>query len=169
VRQLADDGRLEVQDAPPPPPLLRALRRPAVPSLVAVPLPPVLDAPPEPIPAAAKAPLRVYGAGIGRGLLEQVVRARQLPVEVMGSVDFPASIGLLYTAFTQFLGFSNYGDEYKVMGLAPFGEPRYVEEVMRIVRLRPGGLFFIGTAEGRIACRTPLQVLAPGAFRKVAG
>jgi stage III sporulation protein SpoIIIAA len=88
VRQLADDGRLEVQDAPPPPPLLRALRRPAVPSLVAVPLPPVLDAPPEPTAAAATdAPLRVYGAGIGRGLLEQVVRARQLPVEVMGNVD----------------------------------------------------------------------------------
>ncbi len=88
VRQLADDGRLEVQDAPPPPPLLRALRRPAVPALVAVPLPPVLDAPPEPTTAAAtNAPLRVYGAGIGRGLLEQVVRARQLPVEVMDGVD----------------------------------------------------------------------------------
>jgi carbamoyltransferase len=69
--------------------------------------------------------------GVGRGTR----------IEVMGSVDFPASIGLLYTAFTQFLGFSDYGDEYKVMGLAPFGEPRYVEEVMRIVRLRPGGLF----------------------------
>ncbi len=87
VRELADDGRLEVQEAPPPPPLLRALRRPAAPSLVAVPLPPVLDAPLEPAPAATSAPLRVYGAGIGRGLLEQVVRARQLPVEVMGSVD----------------------------------------------------------------------------------
>ena len=89
VRELADDGRLKVQDAPPSPPLLRALRRPvAPPSLVAVPLPPVLDAPPaEPTPAPANAPLRVYGAGIGRGLLEQVVRARQLPVEVMPSVD----------------------------------------------------------------------------------
>jgi stage III sporulation protein SpoIIIAA len=87
VRELADDGRLEVQDAPPPPPLLRALRRPAVPSLVAVPLPPVLDAPPEPTAAVTAVPLRVYGAGIGRGLLEQVVRARQLPVEVMGSVE----------------------------------------------------------------------------------
>jgi stage III sporulation protein SpoIIIAA len=87
VRELADDGRLEVKDAPPPPPLLRALRRPAAPSLVAVPLPPVLDAPPEPTPAATIAPLRVYGAGIGRGLLEQVVRARQLPVEVMDSVE----------------------------------------------------------------------------------
>jgi stage III sporulation protein SpoIIIAA len=87
VRELADDGRLQVQDTPPPPPMLRALRRPAAPSLVAVPLQPVLDAPPEPTPAATSAPLRVYGAGIGRGLLEQVVRARQLPVEVIGSVE----------------------------------------------------------------------------------
>jgi stage III sporulation protein SpoIIIAA len=87
VRELADDGRLEVQDAPPPPPLLRALRRPAAPPLVAVPLPPVLDAPPDSTPSATSAPLKVYGAGIGRGLLEQVVRARQLPVEVIDSVD----------------------------------------------------------------------------------
>lgn len=38
-----------------------------------------------------------------------------------------------------------------------------------LTRLRPGGLMFIGTAEGRIPCRTPIQVVAPGAFRKVAG
>jgi chemotaxis protein methyltransferase CheR len=37
-----------------------------------------------------------------------------------------------------------------------------------LTQLRPGGLFFIGTAEGRVPCQTPLQVLAPGAFRKVA-
>jgi chemotaxis protein methyltransferase CheR len=38
-----------------------------------------------------------------------------------------------------------------------------------LTQLRPGGLFFIGTAEGRVPCDTPLKVLAPGAFRKVAG
>ena len=38
-----------------------------------------------------------------------------------------------------------------------------------LTQLRPGGLFFIGTAEGRVPCNTPIQVLAPGAFRKVAG
>jgi nucleoside-triphosphatase THEP1 len=93
VRELDQDGRLEVRDAPPPPPLLRALRRPAAPSLVAVPLPPVHRDPPVqpeavgPPSALPDAPLRVYGAGIGRGLLEQVVRARQLPVQVVGSVE----------------------------------------------------------------------------------
>jgi hypothetical protein len=52
------------------------------PALVAVPLPPVPEA-----PAPGSAPLRVYGAGINCGLLEQVVRARQLPVQVVGSVE----------------------------------------------------------------------------------
>jgi stage III sporulation protein SpoIIIAA len=91
VREQADDGRVQVQDAPPPPPLLRALPRPAAPSLVAVPLPPVIDSLAESVqrsPQASPAmPLRVYGAGIGRGALEQVVRARQLPVQVVGSVE----------------------------------------------------------------------------------
>ncbi|HNJ58931.1 MAG TPA: carbamoyltransferase N-terminal domain-containing protein, partial [Chitinophagaceae bacterium] len=46
-------------------------------------------------------------------------------IEVIDSVDFPHSMGIFYTAFTQLLGFPYYGDEYKVMGLAPYGEPKY--------------------------------------------
>ena len=46
---------------------------------------------------------------------------------VLDSVDFPHSIGIFYTAFTQLLGFPHYGDEYKVMGMAPYGEPKYVD------------------------------------------
>jgi carbamoyltransferase len=42
-------------------------------------------------------------------------------------------VGLLYTAFTQFLGFPYYGDEYKVMGLSPYGEPTYLEAMKKIV------------------------------------
>ncbi|MBY0438162.1 MAG: SAM-dependent methyltransferase, partial [Burkholderiales bacterium] len=50
-----------------------------------------------------------------------------------------------------------------------FDAPTKVEVVDRVLdELRPGGLFFIGTAEGRVPCRTPLQTLAPGAFRKAA-
>jgi chemotaxis protein methyltransferase CheR len=50
-----------------------------------------------------------------------------------------------------------------------FDPPTKSEVVDRVLtQLRPGGLFFIGTAEGRVACRTPIQVLAPGAFRKSA-
>jgi chemotaxis protein methyltransferase CheR len=51
-----------------------------------------------------------------------------------------------------------------------FDPPTKSEVVDRVLaRLRPGGLFFIGTAEGRVSCTTPLKVLGPGAFRKVAG
>ena len=48
-------------------------------------------------------------------------------------VLFPHSLGLFYTAMTQFLGFEKYGDEYKVMGLAPYGEPIYVEKLRKIL------------------------------------
>jgi carbamoyltransferase len=56
-------------------------------------------------------------------------------------VFFPHSLGLLYLAVTQYLGFPNYGDEFKVMGLAPYGEPRYVREIESLVDLRDGGMF----------------------------
>lgn len=62
-------------------------------------------------------------------------------IEVIDSVDFPVSAGLFYTAFTQYLGFPHYGDEYKVMGLAPYGEPKYVDEIKQILKFTDDGLF----------------------------
>lgn len=62
-------------------------------------------------------------------------------INVIDSVDFPHSIGIFYSAFTQFLGFTNYGDEYKVMGLAPYGEAKYVGQLEKVVKLRDDGLF----------------------------
>jgi len=56
-------------------------------------------------------------------------------------VFFPHSLGIFYQALTQYLGFPNYGDEYKVMGLAPYGEPRYMKELREIVGLRTDGTF----------------------------
>jgi carbamoyltransferase len=56
-------------------------------------------------------------------------------LEVMGQTCFPHSLGLFYTAFTQFLGFPKYGDEYKMMGLSTYGSPGYVQEVRDVVRL----------------------------------
>jgi carbamoyltransferase len=53
---------------------------------------------------------------------------------VHGSVAFPHSLGLFYTALSQYLGFWKFGDEYKVMGLAAYGEPAHVEEFRRIVK-----------------------------------
>jgi carbamoyltransferase len=62
-------------------------------------------------------------------------------IEVLGQVEYPHSTGIVYTATTQFLGFPHYGDEGKVMGLAPYGEPRYMEEFRDIIRTEEGGRF----------------------------
>jgi carbamoyltransferase len=62
-------------------------------------------------------------------------------LDVLDRVYFPHSLGLLYLAITQHLGFRDYGDEYKVMGLAPYGSPRYVNRVWRLLRLGPNGGF----------------------------
>jgi carbamoyltransferase len=64
-------------------------------------------------------------------------------ITVMDSVDFPHSVGLFYTAFTQLLGFPHYGDEYKVMGLAPYGEPLYVEKLKDLLIFDENGLFHL--------------------------
>lgn len=62
-------------------------------------------------------------------------------LSVDGRVYFPHSLGVFYEAMTQFIGFPHYGDEYKVMGLAPYGEPRHVEAMRQIVRLEADGTF----------------------------
>jgi len=62
-------------------------------------------------------------------------------LHVLDRVYFPHSAGFLYTAGTQFLGFLNFGDEYKVMGLAAYGKPVYLDLFRRLVRLKPNGQF----------------------------
>ncbi len=62
-------------------------------------------------------------------------------IDVLEVVRFPHSLGILYTMITQFLGFSKYGDEGKVMGLAALGEPVYKERLGQVVRLLDDGLF----------------------------
>ncbi|MBS0541338.1 MAG: carbamoyltransferase, partial [Proteobacteria bacterium] len=62
-------------------------------------------------------------------------------VAVEGRVYFPHSLGVFYEAMTQFIGFPHYGDEYKVMGLAPYGEPTLVDKMSEIVKLRNDGTF----------------------------
>jgi carbamoyltransferase len=62
-------------------------------------------------------------------------------LRIMGRVFFPHSLGLLYLALTQYLGFHHYGDEYKVMGLAAYGKPTYAREMAQLVELLPEGRF----------------------------
>jgi carbamoyltransferase len=65
-------------------------------------------------------------------------------MRVDGRVYFPHSLGLFYLALTQFLGFPHYGDEFKVMGLAAYGEPKYLPQMRELVRLKPEGMFELG-------------------------
>ena len=62
-------------------------------------------------------------------------------ISLTHEMRFPHSLGLFYQALTQYLGFPHYGDEYKVMGLAPYGQPRQLDAMRKIVRLLPGGSF----------------------------
>ncbi len=62
-------------------------------------------------------------------------------IDVLGQVEYPHSVGIVYTATTQFLGFPHYGDEGKVMGLAPYGRPRFIEQFREIIRTEKNGQF----------------------------
>jgi carbamoyltransferase len=83
--------------------------------------------------------ISIDGSGDFTTTMLAVGRGNQ--IEVLDSLDFPVSAGLFYTAFTQYLGFPHYGDEYKVMGLAPYGEPNYVDEIRNIIKFTDDGLF----------------------------
>ncbi|MBE51018.1 MAG: carbamoyltransferase [Flavobacteriales bacterium] len=62
-------------------------------------------------------------------------------IDVIKTLKYPHSLGVFYTAATQFLGFNNYGDEYKVMGLAPYGNPRFKKKLLDIIDVNSDGLF----------------------------
>jgi carbamoyltransferase len=62
-------------------------------------------------------------------------------VKIENRVYFPHSLGIFYSAMTQFIGFPHFGDEYKVMGLAPYGQPNYLEAMREIVRIQTDGTF----------------------------
>ena len=62
-------------------------------------------------------------------------------INVIDRVEYPHSLGLVYTATTQFLGFPHYGDEGKVMGLAPYGQPSFIKQFREIVISEKAGQF----------------------------
>lgn len=62
-------------------------------------------------------------------------------IDVADRVFLPHSLGFFYTALCQFIGFDEFGEEYKVMGLAPYGEDRYRDAMRELVHLDPQGWF----------------------------
>jgi len=79
--------------------------------------------------------------GVGEWATATMGWAKGNEIRLTREIRFPHSIGLLYSTFTAFLGFEVNEGEYKVMGMAPYGVPRYVDEVRRLVRMAPDGSF----------------------------
>ncbi len=68
-----------------------------------------------------------------------LAHGNQLSID--GYVHYPHSLGIFYQSITQYLGFKHYGDEYKVMGMAAFGNPVYVEQLQRLCLYRESGKY----------------------------
>lgn len=79
--------------------------------------------------------------GMGDFVSTMSGRGSGTQMEVDETVNFPHSLGYFYTMISQWLGFPKYGDEGKVMGLAPYGEPRYMDKMAQVLRLQQNGRF----------------------------
>ena len=80
--------------------------------------------------------------GVGEWATTVIGRGDDGAIELMTELRFPHSLGLLYSAFTAYCGFRVNSGEYKLMGLAPYGEPKYAEAILReLIDLRPDGSF----------------------------
>ena len=92
-----------------------------------------------PSPFEEAAVLSIDGAGDFTTTM--LGKAKGTSLDVLESIDFPHSLGVFYSAMTQLLGFPYYGDEYKIMGLAPYGNPIYVDALRDVIQIIPDGLF----------------------------
>ncbi|MEM9292010.1 MAG: carbamoyltransferase N-terminal domain-containing protein [Acidobacteriota bacterium] len=81
--------------------------------------------------------------GVGEWDTTGYFHGRGGSLETLETVRFPHSLGLLYSAFTSYLGFRVNGGEYKVMGLAPYGQPRFFDSIAQLVRTAPDGRYVI--------------------------
>jgi carbamoyltransferase len=79
--------------------------------------------------------------GVGEWATATYGRGHGNQVDLFEQVEFPHSLGLLYSTITAYLGFRVNDGEYKVMGLAPYGQPRHVDAMRRLVQDLPGGQF----------------------------
>ena len=81
--------------------------------------------------------LSIDGFGDFASCAYGIYKSNKLKIDY--KVNFPHSLGIYYQSLTQFLGFKNYGDEYKVMGLSSYGKPRYIDELSKIIFKTPKG------------------------------
>src|SRR5437667_4041537 len=76
--------------------------------------------------------------GFGDFVSTSLALGKDHRLKILDKICFPHSLGMLYTAVTQHLGFLSYGDEFKVMGLAPYGKPQLADAIRRLRRLKDG-------------------------------
>jgi len=81
--------------------------------------------------------------GVGEWATATMGHGKGTDIKLLREVRFPHSVGLLYSAFTAFLGFEVNEGEYKVMGMAPYGTPRYVDKVHKLIHLDADGSFWL--------------------------
>jgi len=82
--------------------------------------------------------------GVGEWATTSVWRGAGNELRPLWEIDFPHSLGLLYSAFTYYTGFKVNSGEYKLMGLAPYGEPKYTDLILdKLIDLRPDGTFHL--------------------------
>ncbi len=80
--------------------------------------------------------------GVGEWATTSVAIGNNNKIIIKDEINFPHSLGLLYSAFTYYLGFKVNSGEYKVMGLAPYGEPKYTETILNnLIDLKENGSF----------------------------
>ncbi|MBI4445095.1 MAG: hypothetical protein HY645_04230 [Acidobacteria bacterium] len=79
--------------------------------------------------------------GVGEWATAAYGVGRNTSLRLLREIRYPHSLGLLYSAFTAFLGFEVNEGEYKVMGMAPFGQPRYLDKVQKLIHLANDGSF----------------------------
>ncbi len=80
--------------------------------------------------------------GVGEWATTSLALGRGTSLEMMKEIHFPHSLGLLYAAFTAYTGFRVNSGEYKMMGLAPYGEPRYAQTILdNLIDVKPDGSF----------------------------
>ena len=95
-------------------------------------------------PSPFKDAIILTADGVGEWATTTVAIGRDNKIEMMKEIQFPHSLGLLYSAFTYYTGFKVNGGEYKLMGLAPYGTPRYVNKILdNLIDVKEDGSFRI--------------------------
>ena len=92
-------------------------------------------------PSPFKEAVIITADGVGEWATTTVAVGSENNLEIKKEIHFPHSLGLLYSAFTYFTGFKVNSGEYKLMGLAPYGKPIYINEILKMIDVKDDGTF----------------------------